>query len=191
MDPNVSEDVSISETGTAASTGVHLGALIGTARAACRQALETRGCTRVYELYLRLEIQCDETVLGKVHALLSQKRTQIQREDLDEKTGDWTFEARIPASETVDLSAELRRCSSGKASILLSVEGWRLNPQEPFPECVLSAEDEQDDGLNLKLAIASNVSRGLIFSVRKRKGLSLGEKIVESGDKQRTLGRSK
>eukprot|EP01054_Gregarina_sp_Poly1_P010106 Gregarina_sp_Poly_1__10105@NODE_687_length_6763_cov_81_626045_g518_i0_p2_GENE_NODE_687_length_6763_cov_81_626045_g518_i0NODE_687_length_6763_cov_81_626045_g518_i0_p2_ORF_typecomplete_len1021_score146_27GTP_EFTU/PF00009_27/2_3e48EFG_C/PF00679_24/3_3e11EFG_II/PF14492_6/2_1e06EFG_IV/PF03764_18/3_1e05GTP_EFTU_D2/PF03144_25/0_00062MMR_HSR1/PF01926_23/0_0035FeoB_N/PF02421_18/0_012Ras/PF00071_22/0_025DUF2478/PF10649_9/1_4e02DUF2478/PF10649_9/0_45RsgA_GTPase/PF03193_16/1_4e02RsgA_GTPase/PF03193_16/3_8_N len=143
----LTEEGATSECGTVTAvsqlstgTDLHLGSLIGSVRSACRLALESRGCLRIYELYLKLEIQCDETVLGKVHSLLAQKRAQVVSEQLDEKTLDWTFICRIPSTETYDLSAELRRRASGRATFILTVDGWALNSQEPFPECVVSAE---------------------------------------------------
>lgn len=78
--------------------------------------------------------------------------------------------------------------TSGAAHPQLVFSHFEALPQDP--RFVVSTEEEQeaqDDG-----ALPSiNLARRLMDEVRKRKGLKVEEKAVQSATKQRTLARKK
>lgn len=86
------------------------------------------------------DITCEESNLGKVCNLLSQKRSDVQSETMDEKTMEFRIVALLPSTESSDFSVDLRRVASGKASITFEIEGWQLNPYNPFPESSQTVE---------------------------------------------------
>lgn len=86
------------------------------------------------------EVTCEESVLGKVHDILAQRRGKVLTQVVDIHTFAFNLTLRIPANETFDLSVELRRKSSGKATLNFKVDGWYLHPQDPFPEALMTSE---------------------------------------------------
>ena len=68
----------------------------------------------------------------------------------------------------------------------LVLSHWAALDEDPF--FVPQTEDEKEefgDGIGLQ----HNIARRLVDSVRRRKGLAVEEKVVESGTKQRTRAR--
>ncbi|EZG66982.1 putative elongation factor-like protein [Gregarina niphandrodes] len=166
-----------------------LGPLMGCAKTAMRNAMETRGAVRVWELMLLFEIQCSEEVFGRVHDIVSSKRGTVLSQDIQETTLEFVLVVEMPSSESFTLSVELRKHTSGKATFIPLRSYWKLNPDDPFPEAVLSPEEEEEAGA--KVVVSANVPRNLLNLVRQRKGLPLGGKVVEErADKQRTLGKN-
>ena len=146
---------------------------------ACRSALLHTGI-RISEPLLSLELQTEH--VGTAQAILSQRRANIFHSDLVEGSyKDYLLKATIPASDAFKIgdkskqsfSDELRGATHGKIV-------WRLC----FAQWVtLEDSDPLEPG---------SVAHKLVCQVRKRKGLSVGEKvIVTDADKQRTLTKMK
>lgn len=81
--------------------------------------------------------------------------------------------------------AEIRKRTSGAASPQLVFYGYEMLDIDPY--WVPTTEEELED-LGEK-ADRENVARRYMDQVRKRKGLFVEKKVVESAEKQRTLKR--
>jgi translation elongation factor EF-G len=145
---------------------------------ACRSAMLS-GPVRISEPMLALEIQTEH--VRAAQAVLAQRRADIKYSDLVEGSySEYLIKALIPASEAFKagekskqtFSDELRGATHGKVVWRLAISHWQL------------IEDS--------CPIATNgVAHKLVCTVRKRKGLSIGEKVVADADKQRTLTKMK
>jgi ribosome assembly protein 1 len=80
---------------------------------------------------------------------------------------------------------EIRKRTSGAASPQLVFYGYEMLDIDPY--WVPTTEEELED-LGEK-ADRENVARRYMDQVRKRKGLFVEKKVVESAEKQRTLKR--
>ncbi|EDO05925.1 Elongation factor Tu GTP binding domain family protein [Babesia bovis T2Bo] len=167
------------------------GNIISTMRSVCRKALMQRGRPRIYEVLLRLEIQCDQCVLGKIYSVLQKRRTQIVSENVRNGTNTFMIEGLIPASESFGLAQDLRSKASGGVIFHLQFSHWEMNPDDPFPEASMTDEEFEDEGFNLGAMIQANIPRKIINYIRKMKGLPTEEKVVVSAEKQRTLSTKK
>jgi translation elongation factor EF-G len=145
--------------------------------AACRGAM-LAAPTRVAEPMLSLELQTEE--IRPAQNMLATRRAEIFYSDLVEGSySEYLIKAWIPASEAfktgekskVSFSDELRSATHGKVVWRLAFSHWAVSRTSPF--CV------------------NGVAHKLVTQVRKRKGLSIGEKVVVDADKQRTLTRMK
>lgn len=145
---------------------------------ACRVAM-LNGPVRISEPMLALEIQTEH--VRAAQAVLAQRRADIKYSDLVEGSySEYLIKAIIPASEAfkagdkskLTFSDELRGATHGKVVWRLSISHWQLigdsSPIAPV-----------------------GVAHKLVCLVRKRKGLSVGEKVVADADKQRTLTKMK
>ena len=144
---------------------------------ACRASL-LASPVRVSEPMLSLEIQTEEIKASQ--SVLATRRADIFHSDLVEGSySEYLIKALLPASEAFRLgdkskltfSDELRGATHGKVVWRLSFSHW--------------AVIETDSPLT------NGVSHKLVCNVRKRKGLTIGEKVVEDPDKQRTLTKMK
>ncbi|CDR94775.1 Elongation factor Tu-like protein, putative [Babesia bigemina] len=167
------------------------GNIISTMRNICRKAIMQRGRPRIYEVMLRLELQCDQGVLGKMYSVLQKRRTQIVAENVRNCTNTFVIEGLIPASESFGLAQDLRSKASGGVVFHLQFSHWEMNPDDPFPEVSMTDEEFEDAGFNMARMLQSNVPRKIINYIRKMKGLITEEKVVASAEKQRTLSTKK
>jgi len=149
------------------------------------------GCTRAFlEWSPRLslatyscEIQATAEVLGKIYGVLSKRHARIYEEDLKEGTQFFQIKSLLPVIESFGFADEIRKRTSGAASPQLLFHGYIVLDQDPF--WVPNTEEELED-LGEK-ADRENIAKKYMDSVRKRKGLFIDKKIVEHGEKQRTL----
>jgi ribosome assembly protein 1 len=81
--------------------------------------------------------------------------------------------------------SELRKKTSGVASPQLVFSHWSLMQQDPF--FVPTTEDELAEFGAVDAS--PNLVRTLVDGVRRRKGLHVEEKLVQSATKQRTLSK--
>ena len=153
-------------------------ALCATATA-CRAALLS-GPVRISEPMLQIELQTENVKAAQT--VLAGRRADIVFSDLVEGSySEYLIRALIPASDAfkvgdkskVSFSDELRGATHGKVVWRLSFSHWQVladsNPLGP----------------------SNMVAHKLVCGVRKRKGLSVGEKVVADADKQRTLTKMK
>ncbi|EAN34326.1 Elongation factor Tu GTP binding domain protein [Theileria parva strain Muguga] len=157
----------------------------------CRKAYMQRGRTRIYEVILRLDLQCEQNVLGKIYNVLQKRRTQILSENVKEGTTTFVIEATMPASESFGLAQDLRSKASGGVIFHLQFSHWEMLPDDPFPETTMTDSELEDDGFNITLLLQSNIPRKIINHLRKIKGLATEEKVVVAPEKQRTLSTKK
>jgi len=129
------------------------------------------------------EIQATAEVLGKIYGVLSKRHARIYEEDLKEGTQFFQIKSLLPVIESFGFADEIRKRTSGAASPQLLFHGYIVLDQDPF--WVPNTEEELED-LGEK-ADRENVAKKYMDSVRKRKGLFVDKKIVEHGEKQRTL----
>lgn len=152
--------------GSAASV---TGSLISCMRNVCRKAIMQRGRPRIYEVMLRLELQCDQSVLGKIYSVLQKRRTQIVSENVRNVTNTFVIEGLIPASESLGLAQDLRSKTSGGVIFHLQFSHWEMNTDDPFPEVSMTDEEFEDAGFNLTRMLQANVPRKIINYIRKMK----------------------
>ncbi len=144
---------------------------------ACRASI-LASPVRVSEPMLSLEIQTEE--IKATQSVLATRRADIFHSDLVEGSySEYLIKALLPASEAFRLgdkskltfSDELRGATHGKVVWRLSFSHWAL--------------------VNTDSPLTQGISQKLVCNVRKRKGLSIGEKVVDDPDKQRTLTKMK
>lgn len=125
-------------------------------------------------------------VLGKVYAVINQRRGRIVSESMNEGTPFFTIVAVLPVAESFGFSDDIRKRTSGAASPQLIFQGYEMLDEDPF--WVPFTEDQLED-LG-ELADKENVAKRYMDAVRRRKGLFVqGKKLVESAEKQKTLKR--
>ena len=131
------------------------------------------------------EIQASAEVLGRVYSVITRRRGRIVSESLLEPSPNFTILALLPVAESFGFSDEIRKRTSGAAAPQLVFEGFEMLDEDPF--WVPFTEEELED-LGEK-ADKENVVKRYVDAVRKRKGLAVQTKIVESAEKQKTLKR--
>ncbi|RXK40834.1 ribosome assembly protein 1 [Tremella mesenterica] len=161
-----------------------VGALISSVRDACRAGM-LDWSPRIKLAMYTCDIQASTDVLGKVYAVVARRRGRIVSEEMKEGTSFFTIRAMLPVVESFGFADEIRKRTSGAASPQLIFSGYETLDQDPF--WVPSTIEELED-LGEK-ADRANVAKGYVDSVRKRKGMFVEKKIVESAEKQRTLKR--
>lgn len=163
------------------------GQAIVAAKEACRSAFLACS-TRVLEPVYLCELQTTQDSMRKTYSVLSRRRAQILSEDLKEGTPIFTIQAHLPVVESMGFATDLRKNTSGAAHPQLVFSHFETLPQDPL-FTVTSEEDQEalDDG-DIPTV---NLARKLMDDVRRRKGLRVEEKAVQSATKQRTLARKK
>ncbi|KAI4736637.1 elongation factor Tu [Aureobasidium sp. EXF-12298] len=131
------------------------------------------------------EIQASAEVLGRVYAVITRRRGRIISESLLEPSPNFTILALLPVAESFGFSDEIRKRTSGAASPQLVFEGFEMLDEDPF--WVPRTEEEIED-LGEK-GDRENVAKRYVDAVRERKGLFVQRKVVEHGEKQKTLKR--
>lgn len=158
------------------------GQVISTMQQACRQAFlqwSPRLCLAMYSV----QVQATADVLGKVYAVISKRKGRVLSEELQEGTPFFDVTCLLPVVESFGFADDLRKRSSGAANPQLIFAGFETLDLDPF--WVPNTEEELED-LGEK-ADRENIARKYMEQVRKRKGLYVEKKIVEHGEKQRTL----
>jgi len=129
------------------------------------------------------EINASTEVLGRVYAVITRRRGRVLSESMNSGTSFFTISCLLPVAESFGFSDEIRKRTAGLASPQLIFTGFEALDQDPF--WVPFTEDELED-LG-ELADRENVAKKYVDAVRKRKGLFVGRKLVESAERQRTL----
>jgi len=158
------------------------GQVISTIKEGCNRAF-LQWSPRLSLATYSCEIQATAEVLGKIYGVLSKRHARIYEEDLKEGTQFFQIKSLLPVIESFGFADEIRKRTSGAASPQLLFHGYIVLDQDPF--WVPTTEEELED-LGEK-ADKENVAKKYMDSVRKRKGLFVDKKIVEHGEKQRTL----
>ncbi len=165
------------------------GQLIFSAKTACRAAFLC--CpVRLVESFYSCTLQCDQSQLGNMYAVLGRRRGRVTSEDVLEGTPLFLLEAVIPVVESFGFANELLKRTSGAATApQLSFSHWETMSMDPFwrPQ---TEEEREDEGEGGHLGIHNSV-RKQVDIIRKRKGLSTAEKLIVAAEKQRTMSLKK
>ncbi|KHN87157.1 Elongation factor 2 [Toxocara canis] len=162
------------------------GALISAMKQACKAALNKHPLRLVAAMY-KCIVQTSGQALGKVHAVLSQRRAKVINEDLNQASGLFVVEAFMPIIESFSFCEQLRKRTSGMASGQLEFSHWEVLDEDPF------WEPTTEDEVELYGVKGDSISRvrSYMDALRKRKGLLTDELIVVNAEKQRNLKRNK
>ncbi|WVR07229.1 hypothetical protein IAU60_004270 [Kwoniella sp. DSM 27419] len=182
-DIQLNKDEFASEQGKGRASAV-TGALISAVRDACRAGM-LDWSPRIKLAMYTCDIQASTDVLGKVYGVVARRRGRIVSEEMKEGTSFFTIQAMLPIVESFGFADEIRKRTSGAASPQLIFSGFETLDQDPFwvPTTIEELEDLGEK------ADRANVAKGYVDGVRKRKGMFVEKKIVESAEKQRTLKR--
>ncbi|XP_046897726.1 elongation factor-like GTPase 1 [Hypomesus transpacificus] len=166
--------------------GPFSGQLIATMKEACRHAFQARPQRLMAAMYT-CEIMATAEVLGRVYGVLGKREGRVLHEEMKEGTDMFIIKAVLPVAESFGFADEIRKRTSGLASPQLVFSHWEVISSDPF--WVPTTEEEY---LHFgEKADSANQALKYMNAVRRRKGLYVEEKIVEHGEKQRTLGRNK
>ena len=166
---------------------LQFGESIACAKESFRQAF-LAASPRIMEPLYRCDVQCDFSAVGKAYEILLQHRCEIKDEVPKEGTNSVLITCYLPVIESFGFPNDLRSKTSGKAHPQLAFSHYNLVPDDPFwkPETEEELEEYGKDGKELK----PNVSKQIIESVRKRKGIWT-ENIEQKADKRATLSKTK
>lgn len=129
------------------------------------------------------EIQASVEVLGKVYAVVQQRRGRIVSEEMKEGTSFFTIKAQVPLVEAFGFSEDIRKKTSGAASPQLVFSGFEIVDIDPF--WVPTTEDELEE-LG-EFSSRENIARKYMNDIRRKKGLFVDEKVVQKAEKQRNM----
>ena len=186
--PAAAADESSAGAEGASAFGPLSGQMIAAVASACRQAFLSKSA-RLYEATYVCDVRMTERSLGRVSGVLGRRRAEIFAQEYDTENATITLRALLPVRESFGLYQEMIAETSGAASVQLMLHDWRLLDMDPFFVAKTEAELE-DIGHNVG-AVGVNLARELLDEARRRKGLQVEEKLVEAGDKQRTLSKKK
>ena len=174
--------------GPDAQSAQNLGRLTGEIIKAVRDSIRAAFLDWSPRLLLAMyscEIQASAEVLGRVYGVITRRRGRIVSESLLEPSPNFTVVALLPVAESWGFADEIRKRTSGAASPQLVFEGFEALDIDPF--WVPTTEEELED-LGEK-GDRENVALRYVEKVRERKGLFVKKKVVEHGEKQKTLKR--
>ncbi|KNC74464.1 hypothetical protein SARC_12991 [Sphaeroforma arctica JP610] len=168
------------------SLGAVIGQMVSVVKETCRKAFIASHPRLMYAQYA-CDIQAPAEVLGKVYAVVSKREGVVLSENMKEGSDIFTIKCLLPVRNSFGFADEIRKRTSGAAFPQLVFSHWETIPVNPFwiPTTV---EELLHYG---EIADTVNLAMKLMNDVRKRKGLRVKEKLVEHGEKQRTLGRNK
>lgn len=165
--------------------GIFTGQVITAVKDACR-AIVLQKKSRLVEAMYFCELNTPPEYLGPMYAVLGRRRARVSKEIMQEGSPLFTVHAYVPVSVSIGFADELRRWTSGAASVLLVLSHWEELPQDPF---FVPKTEEEIEEFGDGSSVPPNTARKLIDSVRRRKGLPVEEKVVQHATKQRTLAR--
>ncbi|GAV71979.1 EFG_C domain-containing protein/GTP_EFTU_D2 domain-containing protein [Cephalotus follicularis] len=165
--------------------GIFAGQVMTVVKDACRAAVLQKKPRLVEAMYF-CELNTPNEYLGPMYAVLSRRRAQILKEEMQEGSPLFTVHAYVPVSESFGFADELRRWTSGAASALLVLSHWEELPEDPF---FVPKTEEEIEEFGDGSSVLPNTARKLVDTVRRRKGLPVEEKVVQRATKQRTLAR--
>ncbi len=142
-----------------------------------RLLLATYNCT----------IQAPSSVLGKVYAVLAKRKSQITNEEMQDGTQFFIIESLLPIIESFGFADDLRKKTSGSASVEFVFGGYKEYDEDPF----WIPTTEEEVGLFGEKSDKANMAKVYMEGVRKRKGLVVDQKIIEHAEKQKTLKTNK
>lgn len=162
------------------------GQLISTMKEACRKAYSV-GHKRLLAAMYTCDVQASMEVLGKVYGVISKRDGKVIDEDMVEGADIFNIKATMPVIESFGFATEIRGKTSGLAMPQLHFSHWEMVEGDPW--WVPTTEEEiQHYG---EKADYESTAKKYMNMIRKRKGLWVEQKVVEFGEKQRTITRNK
>jgi hypothetical protein len=147
---------------------------------------------RVVEPVYRCHLQCDQSQLGNLYAVLAQRRGVVTEEDIIEGTSLFLLTAHLPVHSSFGFAQQLLKKTSGQGTApQLSFSHWSRIEADPFWRPTSEEELEEYGESGTTAAAEQSLPRTIIDAVRKRKGMATSEKIVMFAEKQRTLNKKK
>jgi len=144
---------------------------------------------RIVEPIYDCSLQCEQTQIGNLYAVLTKRRGTVYKEEIIEGTMLFLLSAYLPVSESFGFAQELLKKTSGSGTTpQLKFSHWEVIKQDPFWRPVTAEELEEFGEVS---NVDHNLPRILIDQARKRKGLPIEEKVVVFAEKQRTLNKKK
>lgn len=187
QEPNVNHDANQDTASQHKDTyGPLSGQIISTAKECCRKAFQIQP-QRLMSPMFSCDIQVTTDVLGKMYAVLARRNGRILHGDMREGSQTFEIKAFVPVIESLDFVNEIRKQTSGMANPQLIFSHYEIVDLDPF----WTPNTEEEYALYGEKADTENLARKYMNLVRRRKGLSVQEKIVEHGEKQRTIKRNK
>jgi ribosome assembly protein 1 len=150
---------------------------------------------RLMEPFFRCNLHCLADLagdhLGKLYSVVSKRRGRIISETVVDGTSLFQIEVLIPVVEAFGLADELRKKTSGAASSpQLIFSHWEVLDVDPYKKA-MTEEQLELQGETVDWDRVHNIAYQYVIQVRKRKGLSTGEKIIAAPEKQRNLSRKR
>ncbi|ESO00697.1 hypothetical protein HELRODRAFT_187216 [Helobdella robusta] len=162
------------------------GSLLSSVKECCRKAFEMQPQRLMWAMYTCV-IQATSEVLGKMYGVLGKRHGRILSEELREGSNEFEVTSVLPVVESFGFADEFRKKTSGYAIPQLTFTHWTVIDIDPY--WVPTTEEEY---IHFgEKADSGNLARMYMNLVRKRKGLQVLEKLVEFGEKQRTLKKNK
>jgi ribosome assembly protein 1 len=122
--------------------------------------------------------------LGKLYGVLAKRNAKIVDESLKSGINNiFKIIAYVPVADSFGLAEELRKRTSGLAMPHLEFSHYEIIDIDPYWE----PTTEEELLIYGDKADFENQAKRYMNNVRKRKGLFVKEKLVEHGEKQRTL----
>ncbi|CAH0390781.1 unnamed protein product [Bemisia tabaci] len=162
------------------------GQIMSAVKDGCRKAFQAQPQRLMAAMY-SCSILVSAEVLGKMYGVLGKRHGRVLHGDLSEGSSSFNVTAVLPVVESFSFAPEIRRQTSGLASPQLVFSHWEVIDIDPFWE-PSTMEEYLHYG---EKADSENRARIYMNAVRKRKGLSISEKLVEHAEKQRTLSKNK
>jgi len=145
------------------------GQIINTVRDVIKKAVLKAGTRIVEAMYLAV-ITTTSEALGGTYAVLGKRRSHVLSETIREGTGVFIIHAYLPVASSFGFVDQLRAQTSGASTAQLVFSHWAMLEMDPFftPTTEEEREEFGEDG-----DVGPNVSRQLMDSVRRRKGLKV------------------
>ncbi|KRZ22504.1 Elongation factor Tu GTP-binding domain-containing protein 1 [Trichinella pseudospiralis] len=160
------------------------GQLIVAMKEGCREAFQAQPQRLMLPMYTCI-IQATGDVLGRVYSVLHRRSGKVINEKMKEGTNLFEVVASIPVVECFGFADDLRKRASGLAWPQLVFSHWEVLAMDPF---WLPTTDDEIMHHGEKGEWENSAMR-YVNMIRKRKGLSVNEKIVEHAEKQRNLAK--
>ncbi|XP_073977955.1 elongation factor-like GTPase 1 isoform X2 [Rhodnius prolixus] len=162
------------------------GQIMSAVKDGCRRSFQAQPQRLMAAMYT-CNIQANSEVLGKMYAVLGRRQGRVLSGDMTQGSASFTVTAVLPVIESFHFAQEIRKQTSGLASPQLVFSHWEVIDIDPF----WSPSTEEEYLHYGEKADTENRARQYMNSVRRRKGLSVEEKIVQHAEKQRTLSKNK
>uniref|UniRef100_A0A672K6U6 Elongation factor-like 1 n=1 Tax=Sinocyclocheilus grahami TaxID=75366 RepID=A0A672K6U6_SINGR len=148
--------------------GPFSGQLIAAMKEACRYAFQAKPQRLIHVC----KYMC---FAGCVYAVMSKREGRVLQEEMKEGTDMFIIKAVLPVAESFGFADEIRKRTSGLASLQLVFNHWEVISSDPF--WVPTTEEEY---LHFgEKADSSNQALKYMNAVHRRKALYVEEKIIE------------